>query len=148
MRFICNQNVFVLIKHALFKGDGFFIFQLAVIENASANSKSSLRVDAPSGFIPYLTFRHPRLPGRSVDVGKLFFEKVDDGFPRPCWKPLAAWSNSFDEGKRSVQINLVLCYVSLNNRVAAKRVLWNSDAADEIIKARIGTQRIKSSLDF
>ena len=107
MRFICNQDVFVLIEHLLPKGYGLFIFQLAVIENASANSKSSLCIDAASGFIHHLTLRHPCLPSRGVHMRILFFEKVEDSFPGTCRKPLAAWSNSIDEGKRNVQINLV-----------------------------------------
>src|ERR1044071_2031738 len=109
MRFICNQDVFILIEHLLSKGYDLFIFQLAVIENASANSKSGLCVDAASGFIHHLTLRHPCLPGRGVYVRILFFEEVDDSFPWTCRKPLAAWSNSFNDGKRSVQINLVNC---------------------------------------
>jgi hypothetical protein len=107
MRFICNQDVFILIEYLLPKGYGFFVFQLAIIENASANSKSSVCIDTASGFIQHLTLRHPCLPGRGVHVRELFFEEVDDSFPSAWRKPLAAWSNSIDEGKRNVQINLV-----------------------------------------
>src|SRR6185369_15555047 len=107
MRFICNQDVFILIEHLLSKRYDRFIFQLAVIENASANSKSSVCVDTAAGFIHHLILRHPCLPGRGVHVRILFFEEVDDSFPWTCGKPLAAWSNSIDEGKRNVQINLV-----------------------------------------
>src|SRR5688572_11483653 len=115
MRFLCNEDVFILVEHPLPKRYNFFIFQLAVIENASANSKSGPRIDATSDFIPYLTPRHPCLPGCGVHVRILFFEIVENSFPWTCWKPLAAWSNSFDKGKRSVQIKPVNCYVSLNN---------------------------------
>jgi hypothetical protein len=111
MRFICNQDVFILIEHLLPKGYGFFIFQLAVIENASANSKGSLCIDAASGFIHHLTLRHPCLPSRGMHVRILFLEKVDDSFPWTWWKPLAARTNSCDERKRGVQINLIICYV-------------------------------------
>src|SRR6188474_668941 len=107
VRFICNQDVFILIEHLLAKGYGLFIFQLAVIENTSADSKSSLCIYAASGFVHHLTLRHPCLPGRGVHMRVLFFEKVDDSFPWTCRKPLAAWANSFDEGKRWVQFNLV-----------------------------------------
>jgi hypothetical protein len=41
MRFICNQDVVILIYHLLQKGYGSLILQLTVIENAGANSKSS-----------------------------------------------------------------------------------------------------------
>jgi hypothetical protein len=98
MRFICNQDVFILIEYLLPKGYGFFILQLAVIENASANSKRSVCVDTASGFIHHLTLRHPCLPGCGVHVRVLFFEEVDDSFPWTRRKPLAAWSNSFDKG--------------------------------------------------
>src|ERR1044072_3064212 len=107
MRFICNEDVFILIEYPLPKGDRYFIFQLAVIENASADSKSGVCLDAASGFIHHLTLRHSGLPGRGVYVRILFFEKVDDSFPWTCRKPLAAWSNTVDEGKRSGQINLL-----------------------------------------
>src|SRR5215212_789414 len=119
MRFICNQNVFILIKHLLSEGYGFFLFQLAVIKHASASSKRSLCIYAASGFIHHLTLRHPCLPGRGVHVRILFFEKVDDSFPRTCWKPLATWTNSFDDGKWGVQINLVNLLCSFVNSGAA-----------------------------
>src|SRR5215470_4447242 len=76
MRFVCNQNVFILVEYLLPKRYRFFIFQLAVIENASANSKSSVCLDTASGFIHHLTLRHPCLPGRGVHVRVLFFEEV------------------------------------------------------------------------
>src|SRR6185369_13734407 len=124
MRFICNQDVFILIEHLLPKGYGFFIFQLAVIENASANSKSSLCIYAASGFIHHLTLRHPCLPSRGMHVRILFLEKVDDSFPWTCWKPLAAWTNSCDKGKRGVQINppYLLCFPG------EKRIRFSDDA--------------------
>src|SRR5215216_6906563 len=115
MRFICNQDVFVLIENLLSKGYGFFIFQFAVIENASANSKRSLWIYAASGFIHHLTLRHACLPSRGVHVRILFFKKVDDSFPGTCWKPLATWTNSFDQGKWGVQINLVNLLRSFGN---------------------------------
>src|SRR5215510_9804303 len=98
MRFISNQDVFILIEHLLPKRHCLFVFQLAVIENASANSKRSLCIDAASGFIHHLTLRHPCLPGHGVHVRILFFKEVNDSFPWTCGKPLEAWSNSFDEG--------------------------------------------------
>ena len=35
-------------------------------------------------------------------------KKFNDSFPRTCWKPLAAWTNSFDDGKRDGQRNLLI----------------------------------------
>jgi hypothetical protein len=103
MRFICNQDVFILIEHLLRKGYGFFIFKFAVIKNASASSKNSLGFYAASSFIHHFTLSHPCLPSRGVHVRVLFFEKVEDSFPLTGWKPLAAWPNAFDDGKRGVR---------------------------------------------
>ena len=38
MRFVSNQDMFILINDTLKKGDSFFAFQLAVIENAGPRS--------------------------------------------------------------------------------------------------------------
>src|SRR5689334_14120547 len=107
MRFICNEDVFVLIEHLLAKGDGIFKFQFAVVENTSAGSKDSVCIYAAAGFIHHLALSHPCLPGSGLHVRILFMEEVDDGFPGACGKPLATWTNAFDEGKWSVQIKLI-----------------------------------------
>jgi hypothetical protein len=61
----------------------------------------------------------------------LFFEKVDDSFPGTCRKPLAAWTNSFDEGKRGVQFNLVnlLCSFVINEAIFLTTLEINHTAA-------------------
>ena len=103
MRFICNQDVFIFVKHALGERDGFFIFQLAVIKDAGPSLISSRWINAAPCFIDHLTLRHPGSPSFDVHVRVLLLEKVYDGFPRTCGKPLAARTNSFDDGKRRVQ---------------------------------------------
>jgi hypothetical protein len=54
------------------------------------------------------TLSHPRIPGCGIHLRESVFEKVDDSFPWTCRKPLAAWTNSFNEGKRGVQVNLLI----------------------------------------
>jgi hypothetical protein len=38
----------------------------------------------------------------------LVLEKVDQGFPWTCGKPLRTWTNSFDEGKRGAYFVMLL----------------------------------------
>src|ERR1044071_4698071 len=118
MRFICNQDVFVLIEHLLPKGYGFFILQLAVIENASANSKGSLCIDAASGFIHHLTLRHPCLPSRGMHVRILSLKKSMTVFHGPAGSHWQLGPTPATKGSGAFKLTSLFVMSLVNNGAA------------------------------
>src|SRR5690242_2754387 len=99
VRLVCNQDMFVPIKHLLNNWNAMFILQLTVIKNAGADSICSVWIYCSAIFINHFTFCHPRSPGFDSDPGVLLFQKLKDSFPATWRKPSRAWTNSCNGGK-------------------------------------------------
>src|SRR5678815_815915 len=100
VRFICYQDVFILVENVLGKRYGRFILELAIIKDTGARSIRSRSVNEVTSFIDHVAFSNSRIPDPRVDLGILVLKKFDDGFPGARRKPLTARANSIDDWKR------------------------------------------------